>query len=730
MAAAAGDRHELVAFAPTSVRGPDAIRAAIEGIPVDVRTIRLPASHALRTAWSRIGRPPSSGSSGRSAPSSSASGCTRRSATAFVRPCSTISSRSTIPSGARRGPSRCTPARHATPRRRATSSSRTPLHGGRPRRRPRDRRGADRPGPPGLPDGLARTVTLPTSADRRSSRSARSSRARTSRGSSRRGGSSRTSSGSSSRAARVGRPPRPRRSAHPAARLRAGRGDRAASTAARPCMRTRRCSRASGCRSSRRWPAGRLSSPPRTRRWTRPAATSPSGSTRSIPESIAAGIRDAIARRDELVALGLAHAAGFSWETDRRRDARGARGAGGERRPAARGGRRRRPAPGDDGDEYLVLLRSPEKLGYWHLVAGGVEWGEAPEPQPRASSRRRPAWPRPSRSRSTARSTTTSRGIPSPCASASPPGTERIVVWAYVADAPPRLGADARRRARRAPLARRGRGRRAAPLPRAPRGRAEGGGAVRVAIDTTPLVQTRAGTARHVLGLLGELRGTTRPRARRASPRAVPGGSPRSVGTRSGIRCASAASRPGRRAPLHDLPGARLAARAARRDRPRPRAAPASRGVPAWHRRTGRARAPLGRARGGRDRRRLGVHPGRARRPPPRPGGADPGRAERRRPGLHGRRPCGRGRLRARGRHARAAQEPRRHRRGGQLAGVELRVAGAAGWGGVETAGWVGEPSDEELAALMRGARCLVYPSLYEGFGIPVLEAMACGTPS
>jgi alpha-1,3-rhamnosyl/mannosyltransferase len=68
-----------------------------------------------------------------------------------------------------------------------------------------------------------------------------------------------------------------------------------------------------------------------------------------------------------------------------------------------------------------------------------------------------------------------------------------------------------------------------------------------------------------------------------------------------------------------------------------------------------------------------------------------------------------------------------------RLAGVELRVVGASGWGGVEARGegvaWLGRVSDDELARLYRGARCLVYPSLYEGFGIPVAEAMACGCP-
>lgn len=55
---AAEGRHEIVAFAPTSLRGPERIREALAGIDVDLRLWPLPASHAFRTLWSRAGRPP------------------------------------------------------------------------------------------------------------------------------------------------------------------------------------------------------------------------------------------------------------------------------------------------------------------------------------------------------------------------------------------------------------------------------------------------------------------------------------------------------------------------------------------------------------------------------------------------------------------------------------------------------------------------------------------------
>jgi glycosyltransferase involved in cell wall biosynthesis len=56
----------------------------------------------------------------------------------------------------------------------------------------------------------------------------------------------------------------------------------------------------------------------------------------------------------------------------------------------------------------------------------------------------------------------------------------------------------------------------------------------------------------------------------------------------------------------------------------------------------------------------------------------------------------------------------------------EPRLAEQLRAGGADLRGYV---EKEELADLYRGAAALVLPSRYEGFGLPVLEAMACGTP-
>lgn len=57
---------------------------------------------------------------------------------------------------------------------------------------------------------------------------------------------------------------------------------------------------------------------------------------------------------------------------------------------------------------------------------------------------------------------------------------------------------------------------------------------------------------------------------------------------------------------------------------------------------------------------------------------------------------------------------------------MAARLAGCGIDGRVDFAGCV---PDEDLARLYRGAVCLVLPSLMEGFGLPPIEAMACGTP-
>jgi glycosyltransferase involved in cell wall biosynthesis len=73
---------------------------------------------------------------------------------------------------------------------------------------------------------------------------------------------------------------------------------------------------------------------------------------------------------------------------------------------------------------------------------------------------------------------------------------------------------------------------------------------------------------------------------------------------------------------------------------------------------------------------------------------------------------------------------------------VGLVVAGSKGWLYEETLETIetldltrrthllGRVSDEDLHKLYVGARCHIHPAYYEGFGLPPLEAMACGTPT
>jgi glycosyltransferase involved in cell wall biosynthesis len=74
-------------------------------------------------------------------------------------------------------------------------------------------------------------------------------------------------------------------------------------------------------------------------------------------------------------------------------------------------------------------------------------------------------------------------------------------------------------------------------------------------------------------------------------------------------------------------------------------------------------------------------------------------------------------------------------------ANCQLVIAGKRGWlsdgierraaelGIADRVRFTGYVDDADVPALLSGALAFVFPSLYEGFGMPVLEAMACGTP-
>ncbi|MGQ9584455.1 MAG: glycosyltransferase family 4 protein [Anaerolineae bacterium] len=76
-----------------------------------------------------------------------------------------------------------------------------------------------------------------------------------------------------------------------------------------------------------------------------------------------------------------------------------------------------------------------------------------------------------------------------------------------------------------------------------------------------------------------------------------------------------------------------------------------------------------------------------------------------------------------------ARQEPRlvlAGKEGGERKALRREVRRLGLEGRVRFLGYV---PDEDLPSLYRGALAFVFPSLYEGFGLPIVEAMACGTP-
>ncbi len=64
-----------------------------------------------------------------------------------------------------------------------------------------------------------------------------------------------------------------------------------------------------------------------------------------------------------------------------------------------------------------------------------------------------------------------------------------------------------------------------------------------------------------------------------------------------------------------------------------------------------------------------------------------------------------------------------------QTAGIELWIAGRGEWPSITGVRNLGPVPDEALPGLYSHATAFLFPSRYEGFGLPLLEAMACGAP-